>query len=229
MPDRSPADPDPLLDRPAGLPAWVPSVDDERTLAPLRWFIGLVFFLGIGACVVEGADRPADPVLGDGAAAPSSSPSSSSAPAGDGSSGATAAELADRLGLVQVALREAGGAITELCLLLADAADERAQGLMGVTDFGDVDGMVFRFDADTSGQFFMFQTPTPLDIGFWRADGSFVSATRMAPCLDQPSGDCERYPAGGPYRTAVEVPAGGFDDVDLATTTLEVGGSCTPA
>jgi hypothetical protein len=54
----------PLLDRPAGMPDWLPHVDDERGVRRLRRIIVTVLVLGLLAFVVRGADRPKDPTLG---------------------------------------------------------------------------------------------------------------------------------------------------------------------
>jgi hypothetical protein len=81
---------------------------------------------------------------------------------------------------------------------------------MGVTDLSGADGMVFRFGAETTSQFWMRDTPTPLSIAFFAADGTFVSATDMAPCLGGPASACTLYSAAGPYTDAVEVARGGL-------------------
>ena len=52
-------------------------------------------------------------------------------------------------------------------------------------------------------------TPTPLSIAFFAADGSFVSATDMVPCLDGPGVRLRRAtPPAAPYTEAIEVFAG---------------------
>ena len=87
--------------------------------------------------------------------------------------------------------------------------EERARGLMGVTDLGGADGMVFVFGEPTQGAFWMRGTPTPLSIAFFAGDGSFVSATDMVPCLEGPASACALYGAAAPYTEAIEVFAGG--------------------
>ena len=62
----------------------------------------------------------------------------------------------------------------------------------------------------------------PLSIAFFAADGSFVSASDMAPCLDRPPAECPRYPPAGPFTAAIEVPAGG-----LATRGITFGSRLT--
>jgi uncharacterized membrane protein (UPF0127 family) len=106
-------------------------------------------------------------------------------------------------------------------VIVADTPQSRQRGLMGVTDFvalGGYAAMVFIFDGDTSGAFWMRDTPLPLRITFVAAGGSVVSGTDMAPCLPPtPAGECERYHPDGPYRIAIEHPLGPAFDIGLAT------------
>jgi uncharacterized membrane protein (UPF0127 family) len=104
---------------------------------------------------------------------------------------------------------------------VADTPQLRAQGLMGVTDLGDVDGMLFVWDSDTPSWFWMKDTLIPLDIAFFRADGSPVAVLSMVPCEADP---CPSYgPAGGrAYRYALEAPAGQL--VGMEEDGLELGG-----
>jgi hypothetical protein len=93
---------------------------------------------------------------------------------------------------------------------VADDAAERARGLMEVEDLGPLRGMLFVFPEDTTAGFWMKDTPLPLDIAFFAADGSLVAWLSMAPCPGDP---CATYRAPRPYRYALEVPAGGFGGV----------------
>lgn len=110
----------------------------------------------------------------------------------------------------------ADGSVCAVCLWVAATPQERARGLMGITDLGGADGMVFVYDAPTQGDFWMRNTPTPLSIAFFAADGSFVSAADMLPCLDGPDAGCARYGAAGPYTAAIEVFAGDLADLGVA-------------
>lgn len=105
-------------------------------------------------------------------------------------------------------------------VVIADTARARQQGLMGVADFGALGGyaaMVFVFDFDTSGAFWMRDTPLPLRITFVTAEGAVVSGADMTPCLaPTPSSDCERYHPDGPYRIAIEHPLDPAFDIGLA-------------
>lgn len=113
------------------------------------------------------------------------------------------------------------------CLLVADTGDERARGLMEVTDLGEHDGMAFLFEGDTTSGFWMRNTPTPLTIAYYDAAGAFVGANDMEPCEDSPR--CPSYPPPGrPYRVAIEVPKGRAPSLGLgAGSTARVGGACT--
>jgi len=105
---------------------------------------------------------------------------------------------------------------------VADDPARRAQGLMGVQDLGSLRGMLFVFPEDTTGGFWMKDTPLALDIAFFAADGSLVGSFTMTPC---PSDECPTYRPAGPYRFALEAPAGGFAGLsDLRLDPESVGG-----
>ena len=98
----------------------------------------------------------------------------------------------------------------ELEVAVAEAPDQRAQGLMGVTDLGGLDGMLFVFQSDSDGGFWMKDTLIPLDIAFFDGGGALVDVLTMEPCTADP---CPSYRPGGSYRYAVETPSGGLDFV----------------
>src|SRR5215216_4841292 len=56
--------------------------------------------------------------------------------------------------------------------------------------------------------YWMKNTLVPLSIAFVAADGRVVSVAAMTPCTADP---CPSYPPAGPYRYAVELPAGAFE------------------
>ena len=119
-------------------------------------------------------------------------------------------------GLLRV---ESSSGTTIWPVIVAATPGSRSAGLMGVEDFDALGGyaaMVFVFDGNTTGAFWMRDTPLPLRITFVAADGTVVSGTEMVPCLPPtPAGDCERYYADGPYRIAVEHPLGPEFDLGL--------------
>ena len=101
----------------------------------------------------------------------------------------------------------------ERCLLLAQTPEERARGLMEVTDLQGYPGMLFVFPAESEGGFWMRNTPTPLSIAYLDASGAIVSTADMEPCDDVPT--CPSYPASGPYRYTVEAPQGELEGLGL--------------
>lgn len=97
-----------------------------------------------------------------------------------------------------------------LTVAVADEPASRRQGLMGVEDLGDLDGMLFVMDGTVSSAFTMRNTLIPLQIAFFAESGALIDLVEMVPCEAEP---CPLYRAGGSYRYAVEVPQGGFDDL----------------
>lgn len=97
-----------------------------------------------------------------------------------------------------------------LLVAVADDPDEMAQGLMGVEDFGDLDGMLFAFEPESFTGFWMKDSPVPLDIAFFDRDGILVDALTMEPCDEDP---CPVYLASGPFAWALETPAGSLGEL----------------
>jgi uncharacterized membrane protein (UPF0127 family) len=96
---------------------------------------------------------------------------------------------------------------------------------MFVTDpaLGGHPGMIFVFEQDDKGAFWMKNTILPLSIAYLGADGRAVSTADMAPC---PAGtaSCPTYAAAAPYRYAVEVPEGRLAEAGLVDgATLSLG------
>jgi uncharacterized membrane protein (UPF0127 family) len=114
-----------------------------------------------------------------------------------------------------VEIIKADGTICEVCMWLADTAEERGRGLMGVTDLGTAEGMAFVFERPTSGSFYMFQTVTPLSIGWFAPGGALVSTADMAPCESDDSSQCDRFPAGAEFDLAIEVFQGDLGEVGI--------------
>ena len=92
-----------------------------------------------------------------------------------------------------------------LLVAVADDPAERSQGLMGIDQFGDVDGMLFVFPREALSGFWMKDTPVPLDIAFFGDDGALVDVLNMVPCVAEP---CLLYVPNAPFSWAVETPAG---------------------
>lgn len=106
----------------------------------------------------------------------------------------------------------------DLLVAVADTAEVRSQGLKGVTDLGDLDGMLFVWDGDTGAAFHMVDTLIPLDLAFFSVGGGFVDRLTMEPCTTD---ECPSYSAGGLfglYRYALEAPAGDLDFITADST-----------
>ncbi len=161
------------------------------------WSGVLVVTAVLTTVVLLGANRPADPQL---------------------------------LSFPEISFRIQGGpgdatAAAERCALLADTPEQHQRGLMGRTDLGGKDGMLFRFDTETSTSFYMKDTLIPLSIAWFNSEGVFVSAADMEPCPDDVG--CPTYSAAAPYRYALEVPKGGLPGLGVGPgAQLVVGGAC---
>ena len=113
------------------------------------------------------------------------------------------------------------------CALLAETEAQQERGLMDRKDLSGFDGMLFVFSSPTTVSFWMKDTPTPLSIAWFDANGKFVSSADMAPCIGQ--GDkCPSYAALGPYRFALEVAQGGLGRLGIGPgSVLTTGGICS--
>ena len=132
-------------------------------------------------------------------------------------------------GEATVTITSGDGSVCTLCVLSAITVDQRARGLMEVTDkrFGGYDGMLFEFPGEVSGAFWMRNTPTPLSIAYFDAKGDLVSGTDMQPCGDSP--DCPSYPAKGDFQYALEVPQGMLDEAGaVGAATLRIDARTCP-
>lgn len=101
-----------------------------------------------------------------------------------------------------------GGSDIVMQVAVADGPMLRGQGLMGVTDLVDVDGMLFVWNEEIEAAFWMKDTLIPLDIWFFDDAGRYVDSFTMTPCESDP---CPTYPAAGPFRYALETEVGTID------------------
>lgn len=191
---------------------------NERQARQVLMGAAAVIGLGVYAFVLRGADQPADPYI-EPPTTSTTVPAVS--PPGDPA-------RVPLTGFDEVALTVAppdGGDLLAWCLLAARTMEQRARGLMEVTDLQGYSGMAFIYDTDVTNQFYMRNTPTPLSIAWVDAQGSIVSSTDMAPCEDKEG--CPLYPPAGPYRTAIEVFQGDLPALGIVEgATVYVGGSC---
>lgn len=161
-----------------------------------RWAPGIAIGLGILTLVIVGV------MLVE----PDPGPTTTSAPPGVGPSTTLPP---DPLGAFDTTTVEVSGDSWDVAV--AAEPHELAQGLMFVTDLGELEGMLFVWDEETTTSFWMKNTPLPLDIAFFAADGTLVDLLSMEPC---PADPCPYYDPAGPYRYALEAPAGAFDAMD---------------
>ncbi len=119
------------------------------------------------------------------------------------------------VGTAIIRITDAEGNVCDVCMWHADEATERSTGLMGVLDLGQPIGMAFAWDAPTSGNFFMLNTPTPLSIAWFAPDGSYLNETDMAPCITDDASTCQRYGAAGEYTLAIEMFEGQLGKVGI--------------
>ena len=105
-----------------------------------------------------------------------------------------------------------------MSVLVADTSAQRSQGLMDVTDLPDsIDGMLFLYQVPTTAAFHMLNTPMPLDIWWFDAQGALIGNTEMEPCLVEP---CVKYGSPGQIVSVLETQLNVFDfelGADLST------------
>jgi uncharacterized membrane protein (UPF0127 family) len=130
--------------------------------------------------------------------------------------------------LIEVVVEAPDGSTCTLCAWLADSAAERRRGLSGVTELTGADGMLFRYERDTTTRFWMRDTLVPLDIAFYDGRGRHVGGASMTPCPDDVGDlECPRYGADTAYRLAIEVAAGRAAELGLvAGSRVTVTGPC---
>ena len=105
-----------------------------------------------------------------------------------------------------------------LVVELARTNAERTMGLMERTRLADTAGMLFIYE-DTqpaNAGFWMFRTKIPLDIAFVDSVGVIRSIRNMVPCTTATAANCPTYEPGVPYRAALEVNAGFFQNRKVA-------------
>ncbi len=96
-----------------------------------------------------------------------------------------------------------GGKALRVQVVVTEAEQQR--GLMGRRDLGPDDGMVFVYPMPQQMSFWMKNTPTPLDIGFFKEDGTLGEIYPMYPFDETPVRS-----VGSDYTLALEVNQGWF-------------------
>ncbi len=194
------------------------TLDERRLKLLLGAALALVGF-GVWAFLLRGADGPADPTLGE--SVDTTTTTGVAEPPGD-----PARVPLDGFDEVAISVDTDTGSLA-WCLLAALTSEQRARGLMEVTDLQGYDGMVFVYEEPVQNSFYMRNTPTPLSIAWVADDGAVVSTADMEPCEDRDG--CPTYQAAGPYRYAIEVFQGRLAELGITeSSTVRVGGTCAP-
>ncbi len=141
----------------------------------------------------------------------------SSTPAALSTTSTTGAASPSALDGFEVASVPVGDRVLQLAI--ADSPSLREQGLMGVTDLGGLDGMLFYWRHEAFSSFWMKDTLIPLDIVWFNEDGTFAGRASMEPCPAEP---CPSYsPEGDPdFRFAIEALPGTLDWIDSDTVIM---------
>ncbi len=92
-----------------------------------------------------------------------------------------------------------------LTVEVASRADQRRRGLMFRESLDELAGMLFVFEEDRTGGFWMLNTLIPLDIAYLAADGTVLEIVRGVP--QSP----EVLRPAQPYRYTLEVNGGWFE------------------
>ncbi|HWC15332.1 MAG TPA: DUF192 domain-containing protein [Actinomycetota bacterium] len=100
-----------------------------------------------------------------------------------------------------------GGTVT-VRVQIAETDEQRSYGLMYRRWLAADKGMIFLFEQDTTGGFWMKNTIIPLSIAFIDSAGVIIDIQDMDPCTQDP---CPSYAPAQPYRSALEVNQGGFE------------------
>jgi uncharacterized protein len=112
----------------------------------------------------------------------------------------------EREGPVVLVQTERGEEVA-IAVEIADTQEEREVGLMNREFLPEDAGMIFLFEEETTGGFWMKNTLIPLSIAFAGGDGTILRILDMEPCEADP---CEIYDPGVPYESALEVNQGAF-------------------
>ena len=100
------------------------------------------------------------------------------------------------------------GALPPIRAEVADSPERRAYGLMNRDDVPPGTGMLFRYDAPSTGDYYMYAVRQPLSAAFVR-DGRVIHIAEMTPCTAAVPQDCPTYgPGSAAYDMVVETTPG---------------------
>jgi uncharacterized protein len=166
--------------------------------------LALVSVLAAAACGGEDeSSAPTTTIAGE------QTTTDEAAPAADEPETTTESEQTGPVAVIETA----GGDEVTVRVEIADDEQERQLGLMNRESLPADAGMIFLFDGDVSGGFWMKDTLIPLSIAFAAADGTIQRILDMEPCTADP---CDVYDPGVFYRSALEVNRGAFVDWGVA-------------
>ena len=177
----------------------------------------------VAACSGSAAGDPAEGTPQEPAARPSaSSPSVAPSPEASAAAEATPPDASAAPGVLQPSEGFATAEITlsdgrqqvPMTVWVADTGPLRQRGLMGRESLPSDAGMVFVFEEETSGGFWMKDTLIPLSIAFIDDNGQIVDILDMAPCEADP---CPVYIPDATYLFALEANQGFFEDHGVTT------------
>jgi hypothetical protein len=86
---------------------------------------------------------------------------------------------------------------------VADTPQERAVGLMRRSSVPRGTGMVFRYDAPSTGRYYMFDVEVPL-LAVFASQGRVVGVIEMPPCPEAEAAACPTYGPDVPFDTVLE-------------------------
>jgi uncharacterized membrane protein (UPF0127 family) len=109
---------------------------------------------------------------------------------------------------------DSGETQVELEVSIAETAEARQRGLMGVEEMGENSGMVFLEEEPVQGSFWMKDTLLPLSIAFWDEAGEILAILDMEPCREEV---CPFYDPGVVWIGALEVNQGFFEENGVET------------
>jgi uncharacterized protein len=206
--------------------AYVPAVRGRargtvRVMNRRRLSLVLAAMLALAGCVDDAPDAAVEPP--DAAVEPPDAAVEPPDADGEGGEAASTDEPAvpplhpviDDWDETVVRIRTAGGPIARVDAKVAATDEQRQRGLMEVEELPDGAGMLFVFQDERAGGFWMRNTLVPLDIAYVDADGTIATIIAMDPCEEAAAADCPTYVPETPYVTALEVPQGWFARVGV--------------
>jgi len=112
----------------------------------------------------------------------------------------------DGAALTRITFVNKDGDEIDLLVEVADTPEERARGLMFRESLPDDQGMLFVFEQEGQGSFWMKDTRVPLSIAFIEGEGDIVDILDMEPLSE------ELHTPAEPYLYAVEANQGWFEE-----------------